>query len=174
MSEPLITESTDELQRLRNTNADLLKAKHTAKARIEELEADSTALQTKLTAAESAVQELTIGGPLKAMAVSISNAPTAFIDAFQKSYRVAMQDGKLALQTADGKPVMENGKAIPFEREALLKLLLASEEPVLELYKSILIVNKASGGAGRTPRSRSQSSAEDGKEKTLPIAFGLK
>lgn len=156
-----------------------MQTKRTLKARITELENGTAALQGKLTAAEHSVKLLTIDGPLKKLAESMSTAPAALVAAFNRSYKLqAGQDGELVILTAaDDKPVLKDGKPLPFERTALTDLLLSSEGEDLKLYKSILIVSRASGAAvpanGGRPISSSKT-AEDRENKGVAITFGLK
>ena len=143
----------DELETLRRTNAELVTKNSSRKQRIAELEATNAELQTKLTSATTTVHEMTIGAPLKAMAESISTVPDVWIEQFAKSYRLELVNGDLTiLSIEDGKPVQREGKAVPFEQEALKSLLLDEKHPHSKLFNAITIASKASGGASTTPQ----------------------
>lgn len=159
-----------ELETLRRVNAELMQKSAARKSRIAELEAASTALQAKATEAEATIHELTVNGPLKALAASISTVPDVFREFFLRDYKVEMVNGKLTLLTsADGKPVMKDGKAVPVEADAIKDLLLSSkDESKLRLYNSLLIGSKASGGAS-TGVTRRSSAPSDPKPQ-----FGLR
>ena len=136
----------DELETLRRTNSELIAKNSTRKQRIAELEAANADLQSKFTAANSTIQKLTIGAPLKSMAEDISTCPNEWIEHFSKSYRLELLNGELTLiSVADGKPVQKEGKAIKFEREALNALLLDEKHPQSKLFRAITIASRASG-----------------------------
>jgi hypothetical protein len=164
--------SADELQRLRNTNADLLKWKKTNKARIEELETEVAGLTGKLTKAEDNVRELTVNGPLKSLAKAMSKAPGAFLEQFEKQYRVELIDGVLTLlHVADGKPVLnKKGESVPFERKAITELVLQSEGAAKEFYDAIVLVQVGSGTVGTTRNALPESKTQ----KTVAPNFGLR
>ena len=171
-----------ELVTLRRLRDELLATKTKQKAKIDELESQLLQANDRVTSAEANVQELTINGPFKAMAEVISKTPGTFLDVFQRTYKVTMKDGQLTLLHAkDGKPVLdEKDKAIPFERGALVKLLLADKDPAaLAFYQTTLLIPAATGGAdrtiakGRSPFANANvSKSEDGK--AVAPAFGLR
>jgi hypothetical protein len=168
MTEEELTALRSELETLRRTNAELLTKNSTRKQRVGELEATNADLQSKLTAANGRIQEMTIGAPLKSMAEDISTCPNDWIEAFGKHYRLELVNGELTMLTvADGKPVQHQGKAVPFEREALKRLLLDEKHPQSKLFNAIIIANRASGGimpsAQRPPAP----------SKPAPRKFGL-
>jgi hypothetical protein len=139
-----------ELATLRKVNADLLQKSATRKARIAELEANAAALTAKATEAETRIKALTIDGPVNDLCESISVAPEALRTAFDSVYRVELRDGVLTLlNVSDDKAVMQDGKPVPLEAEAIKALLLSSkDEAKLKLYRAIIIANKASGAKG--------------------------
>ena len=150
----------DELETLRRTNAELVIKSHTRKARIAELEAS-------LTTAQQQVNELLLNRPIKQLAAAISTSPETLIPSLLSDYKVELQGEELVLQTQDGKPVMHEGKAVPFEADAVRKLLLATkDEAKLRLYNSIIIVSRASGGGILQTGTRPEPKA--------PIQFGLR
>jgi len=161
MSEQTPEQLQAELETLRRTNAELLEKSRTRKARVGELEG-------KLTETEAKVQELIRNRPLKQLAAAISVAPDALITSFLSDYRVELEGANLVLQTLDGKPVLHEGKTVPFEPEAIKALLFATKDDAkLRLYNSILIVSRASGAA-------TQSATMGKVESKSALHFGLK
>jgi hypothetical protein len=149
-------EMVTELETLRRTNAELLQKSRDRKAKVTELEATVTELQGKLSEARDSLRDVTINGPLKAMAESISFSPELWLEQFNKSHRLEMVKGQLTLQTADGKPVLKGDKQVPFERTALIDLLTSDSNPQAKIFKSIIIASRASG-ASAPPRSNRAS-----------------
>jgi hypothetical protein len=163
-----IEEMTAELETLRRVNGELVTKAGNRKARVTELEATVTDLQSKLTASNNSLRQVTIDGPLKQMSESISTAPELFLEQFNKSYRLEMVKGQLTLQTADGKPVLKGEKPVPFEREALVKLLTAGDDAQARIFKSITVVSRASG-------ANSQRSNRPAQSASVPRpSFGLR
>jgi hypothetical protein len=160
---------TPEVETLRRVNGELKTKSAARKARVSELEATVTELQAKLSDAQTSLHQVTIDGPLKHMSESISTVPELWLEQFSKSYRLEMVNGQLTLQTTDGKPVLKGENAIPFEREALVKLLTDGDDAQARIFKSITIVSRASGASA--PRS-DRASAMDVKRPA--IQFGLR
>src|SRR5690349_2732320 len=100
----------DELETLRRTNGELLEKSRTRKVRIAELEAS-------LAASEQRVTELLVNRPIKQLAAAISTSPETLIPSLLSEYKVEIQGEDLILQTQDGKPVMHDGKPVPFEAD---------------------------------------------------------
>lgn len=136
-----------ELATMRRVNSELTQKARTRKARIIELEANVATLTAKATEAETRIRQLTIDGPVNDVCESISVAPQALRSAIEAEYKIEMLDGVLTLLNfSDGKPVMQDGKAVPFTADAVKKLLLDSkDESKLKLFNAIIIANKASG-----------------------------
>jgi len=145
-----------ELATLRKTNSELIQKSATRKTRIEELEASIGALTAKASEAETRIKALTIDGPVDDLCAAISVAPQALRTALESEYRVEMKDGVLSLfNVSDGKPVMHEGKAVPFQADAVKNLLLGSkDEGKLKLYRAIVVSSKASGGAQLSSSTR--------------------
>lgn len=160
---------TDELETLRRTNSELVSKNSTRKQRITELEQANAELQTKLTAANAEIYEYRIGAPLKVMAESISTVPDAWVENFNKSYRLELVNGELTiLSAADGKAVEKAGKPLPFERRALIDLLTDKDHPQSKLFNAITIASHASGAQGTTERKPTPKA-------TVPkVKFGLR
>jgi uncharacterized protein (UPF0335 family) len=139
-----------EVATLRKTNAELTQKSATRKARIQELETSTVALTARATEAETRIRQLTIDGPVNDLCESISVAPEALRTALESDYRVELKDGVLTLLNAsDGKQVMQDGKPVPFQAEAVKNLLLGSkDEAKRKLYNAIMVVSRASGAAG--------------------------
>jgi uncharacterized coiled-coil protein SlyX len=152
-------EMATELETLRRVNGELKTKSATRKARVTELEATVTELQSKLSEASDSLRQVTIDGPLKQMSESISTAPELFLEQFSKSYRLEMVKGQLTLQTIDGKPVLKGEKPVPFEREALAKLLTAGDDAQAKIFKSITVVSRASGANSQRSNRHSQSAS---------------
>jgi hypothetical protein len=152
MPELPIDQSPDalELATLRKTVAELTQKSATRKSRIQELEENTTTLRAKATEAETRIKALIIDGPVNDLCSEISVAPQALRSALEAEYRIEMKDGVLTLLNAsDGKPVTQDGKAVPFQADAIRNLLLASkDEAKVKLYRAIVIANKASGAGG--------------------------
>lgn len=154
MSEPVVppVQSTDatEIDILRRVNADLLQKSATRKARIQELETSVGTLIAKTTEAEARIKALTIDGPVNDLCESLSKAPKTLRAALESDYRIEMRDNVLTLvNPSDGKQAMHEGKPVPFERDAIMKLLLsATDKEKQALFSSILIASKASGSGG--------------------------
>jgi hypothetical protein len=152
MSEPIDpVESTSaaELAKLRQLTSELL-AKHARdKAQLTELQTGTATLQAKLTETSQSLYQATVGVPLQMMAESMSGVPDLFLEQFSKHFKVESIKGVLTLQTPDGKPALDkNGKAIPFERDVLTKLLTEGEDARAKTFKAITIVSRASGASG--------------------------
>ena len=154
MAEPVVpvesNSEASEVETLRKTVAELTQKAATRKARITELESNASSLQVKATEAESRIKALTIDGPLDHLCESISVAPQALRTALEADYKIEMRDGVLTLlNPSDGKPVMQDGKPVPFQAHAIRNLLLGSkDEAKKRLYNAIIIANKASGAGG--------------------------
>lgn len=150
-----------ELETLRKTVAELTQKAATRKARITELESNASALQVKATEAETRIKALTIDGPVNDLCESISVAPQALRSALESEYRIEMRDGVLTLlNPADGKPVMQDGKPVLFQADAIKNLLLGSkDEAKKKLYNAIIIANKASGAGGVTSQRATTAQA---------------
>ena len=153
--EPVVTVDPAELAILRQVNSELV-AKHARdKARLAELEQGTASLQAKLTETSQSLYQATVGVPLRMMAESMSTVPDLFLEQFSKHFKVESIKGVLTLQTADGKPAIDkNGEAIPFEREALTKLLTDGDATRAKTFKSFTVVNRASGAAHSSPSTR--------------------
>src|ERR1700676_5269660 len=97
MPEPTIEPTAEaiELETLRRVNAELKQKSATRKARIAELESAMTENQSKLNEANESLHQVTIAGPLQALAESISKTPELWLEQFQKSHRIAMVKGQL-------------------------------------------------------------------------------
>jgi hypothetical protein len=158
--EPVVTVDPAELETLRRTNAELV-AKHARdKARLEALESGTATLQAKLTETSQSLYQATVGVPLRAMAEEMSQLPDLFLEQFSKHFKVESVKGVLTLQTPDGKPAVDNnGKAIPFEREALTKLLTDGDDARAKTFRAITVVSKASGAAHSSPSTRTTAPA---------------
>jgi hypothetical protein len=104
------------------------------------------------------------------MSESISTAPELWLDRFGKSYRLEMVKGQLTLQTTDGKPVLKGDKPVPFEREALVKLLTEGDDAPARIFKAITIASRASGAS--VPHRSGRTLATDSNKPT--IQFGLR
>jgi hypothetical protein len=151
-----------ELETLRRVNADLLQKSATRKVRIQELEASASTLQAKAAEAETRIRQLTIDGPVNDLCQEISVAPQALRTALEADYRIEMCDGVLTLlNPSDSKPVMHEGKPVPFSADAIKNLLLASkDESKLKLYRAIVVVSKASGAGGMTSQRTTAAPAK--------------
>ena len=136
-----------ELAALKTAHSEVLAKRKRDKERIAELESGAASLQSKLTDAEARIHDLTISAPIKSMCENLSSAPEALQASLMADYSFGLQDGKLSLLSKDGKPVTQDGKVVPFERDALMKHLLSTPDVgKRRLYEAILIVSKASGG----------------------------
>jgi len=147
------TDITHELETLRRTNGELIAKNATRKAQIAKLEATITALQSKLTETDASLRKLTVEVPLRQVAEQSSTAPDLFIQELMKSYKVESVDGKLALQTLEGKAVMVDGKPVPFEHQAMLQFLTDEANPQAQVFRVIMVGSRASGGASATSRA---------------------
>jgi hypothetical protein len=170
MPEPIIDPPiADELEILRRTNGELLTKSATRKTRITELEATVTTLQGQLSEAHDSLHEVTVGGPLKAMAESISIAPDLWLERFGKTYKVAIVSGQLTLQTIDGKPVLNGDKSVPFERQAIIDLLTTGDGTEAKTFKAITIASRAGGAGSGRPVERTAPTADH-----PTLRFGLR
>jgi hypothetical protein len=160
MNEPVapLVQSHDvtELETLRRTNTELLQKAATRKAKITELEASIGKLTTAKSDAEARIKALTIDAPVNELCESISVAPRALRSALESEYKIEIREGVLTLlNPTDGKPVIQDGKAVPFTAESIKALLLGSkDEANRKLYNAIIIANKASGSGGETTAQR--------------------
>ena len=82
------------------------------------------------------------------MAEEMSAVPDLFLEQFSKHFKVESIKGVLTLQTPDGKQAVDkSGKAIPFEREAMTKMLIDGDDTRAKTFKAITIASRASGAA---------------------------
>jgi predicted RNase H-like nuclease (RuvC/YqgF family) len=148
LTQPVIEQPvTNELEVLRRTNGELVAKSATRKARVTELEATVTELQSKLAAASDTIRQVTVDGPVRTMAESMSQVPELFLEQFNKSYRVELLGGKLTLLSAiDRKPVEKDGKTVPFERQALAQHLTSGDGATAKVFRAITTVSRATGG----------------------------
>ncbi|MGA9673065.1 MAG: hypothetical protein WBQ94_27955 [Terracidiphilus sp.] len=167
MSEPIVTQQpsiepspdTAELTILKQAHQEVLTKRQKDKARIAELESVVTGLQSKLSESTETIHQITIGVPLKTMAESMSTVPDLFLEQFSKHYKVEMVKGTLTLLSVDGQPVAaKDGSTIPFERDALTKLLTTGDDARAKTFQAITITNRASG-AGGSPSKRGNATA---------------
>jgi chromosome segregation ATPase len=154
---------------LRQVKAELLAKKSKSNDRVIELEAALAERDGQLTERDATIRQMTVETPLKQFAAQVSNAPELFMEQLAKSYKVELVDGKLSLQTPDGKPVMVEGKPIPFEHQSLLKLLTNEAHPQAATFRAIMVATRASGAA--SPTRGFGSSATPKKPDTF---FGLR
>lgn len=152
LTEEQIAALQSEVEKLRSSNAELVARHAKDKTRLAELETQNADLQGKLAEADKTIKAATVDGPLRRMADEVSKVPELFLEQFSKHYKLEMQDGKLTLLSTDGKPVTgKDGKtAIPFERDALTKLLTEGDDARAKTFQAILIATRASG-AGSSP-----------------------
>jgi hypothetical protein len=160
-----------ELETLRKAHQEVLTKNASRKTKIAELEAANAALHSQLSEASDTIREVTIGVPLKAMSESLSTAPELWIEQFSKHFRIEMKKGQLTLLSADGKPVLKEGVAVPFEREALTELLIGKDSIHGKTFKAITIISRASGAANSTANQRSSRKPDQNKPS---IQFGLR
>ncbi len=161
-----------ELTTLKQAHQEVLTKRQKDKSRIVELESATTDLQCKLTESADTLRQITINGPLRSMAESMSQAPELFLEQFSKHLKLEMVKGNLTLLNAnDGKPIVDNkGVAIPFQREALMKLLTEGDDARAKTFKAITIASRASGGASSSndPQRRKIAATRPG------LQFGLR
>jgi hypothetical protein len=167
--EPTI-DLTAEVETLRRVNGELKTKSATRKARVAELEATVADLHSKLTASNDSLRLATIDGPLKQMSKSISTAPELWLEQFGKSYQLEIVKGQLTLQTIDGKPILKGEKPVPFEREALVKLLTDGDDAQARIFRSITIASRASGAS--VPHRSNRTPVPDANKPA--IQFGLR
>jgi hypothetical protein len=175
MPEPVVPVESNgeaELDTLRRVNQELMQKSATRKSRIAELEASVGTLTAKATEAESRIKALTIDGPVNDLCEEISIAPQALRSALESEYRIEMHDGVLTLlNPSDGKPVMHEGKPVPFQADAIKNLLLASkDEAKLKLYRAIVVVSKASGAGF----SSSKAAIAPARRPQFGLGLGVK
>lgn len=148
-----------ELETLRKTNAELIAKASKRKDRIAELETQLANAQASIAQGEAKLKEVTVSVPLRRMAEEASTVPDLFLDQLTKHYKVEAVDGKLTIQTQDGKPITDkDGRPVPFESLALVKFLTSKENPQAKIFSTISIASRASGAA-RPPEHISKPSA---------------
>ena len=125
-----------------------------------------TELQSKLSEAGDTIHAVTIGTPLKAMAESMSTVPDLFLEQFSKHYKVEMVKGKLSLLSIDGKPI-----EVPFERDALTKLLTTGDDARAKTFQAITITSRASGSSAPVVIQRGKNASTAAKPTHT---FGLR
>jgi hypothetical protein len=91
------------------------------------------------------------------MSEAISTAPELWTKLFNEHYRLEAKDGALKLLTIDGQRVQKDGRDLPFERQALISLLIDEKHPAARSFGAITIVSRASGG--HAPSATSQATA---------------
>jgi hypothetical protein len=171
-TEPTSNDSA-ELSTLRTTVSELREKSTARKRRIAELEAALAERDSQLAQANATIKEITIDTPLRDLSESISTAPELWVEQFQKSgYRLEMKGSKLQVLTSDGKPVLHNGSAVPFERDALAKFLTDEKSHAqAKTFRAITIVNRASGSQA-APESGQRKSNTASQKQTFQ--FGLR
>lgn len=173
---PDTSPAVEELELLRTTNADLLKKSRDRKAKVTEHETTIADLTARLTTAETALHEATVGTPLRAMAVTVSPVPELWLAEFAKHYKVEMKDGKLQVLDTDGKPAMDGEQPVEFTAPAIIKLLTASDDEALSSFAYITRGSLAAGG-GASQQNRGigipGSDKPTGKPPEQP-QFGLR
>jgi hypothetical protein len=151
-----------EVETLRKVNAELVAKRARDKARITELETGAVTLQSQLTEASESLHQVTIGGPLKSMAESMSNVPDLFLEQFSKHFKVEMVKGSLTVLSADGTPAVgKDKKPVPFERQALTDLLTTGDDARAKTFKAITFASRASGGASIGTHNRASQTKVD-------------
>ena len=158
-----IEDAATQLAKLRPVHEEVLAKATSRKVRIVELESTLAELQGKLTTANDTIKEVTIAGPLKVMAASISISPELWLEQFGKSHRLEMVKGQLTVIAADG-------KQIPFNRDALVAHLNADAHPQSKVFNSITIKSRASGAVSTAAHPFSKGAAI---QANLP-SFGLR
>jgi hypothetical protein len=158
-----IEDAATQLAKLRPIHEEVLAKATSRKVKIVEHEATIAELRGQLTTANDTIKEVTIAGPLKAMAASISISPELWLEQFGKSHRLEMVKGQLTAIATDG-------KQIPFNRDALIAHLNGDAHPQSKVFKSITIVNRASGAVSTTAHPFSKGTAS---QVNLP-SFGLR
>lgn len=164
--------SESELEALRRTVAELLAKRDKYKARIKELETSTTELQTKLSASEKSVHDLTIGVPLRTMAELQSNVPALWEEQLLKRFAVKLVDDKPALHSLDGKQIMKDGKPLPWEAEPIGRFLTDEQYEDSKLFAAITVISRASG-AGGSPQHRAAPQQQQ-KRPQVATQFGLR
>jgi hypothetical protein len=172
---PETLKPAEEIAALRSTNADLLKKARDRKDKVTEHEATIATLTTQLQTAKSALYDAQVGGPLGALADSVSPVPAVFLAELAKHARVELKDGRLVLLTPDGKPVMDGEKEVPFDSAAISKFLTAGTNKDFATFPHIMFGSKASGsGASPSPGSQVQyPEKQTGNQPERP-QFGLR
>jgi hypothetical protein len=167
--------SPEELIALRSTNAELLKKSKDRKAKLAEHEATITDLKARLTIAETALADATVGAPLRGMAAALSPVPDLWLAEFAKHYKAEMKGGKLQVLDMEGKPVMDGDQEVPFENQAIAKLLGNSDKDELASFAHIMFGSRASGGGAVASQSSGIPHPEKQQEKTATMPqFGLR
>ena len=172
MSEPIqqppiiepIEDAATQLARLLPVHEELRAKASARKTKIAEHESTIAALQGQLATASETIKEVTINGPLKAMAASISISPELWIEQFGRSHRLEMVKGQLTVLSTDGK------QSIPFERDALIAHFNADAHPQSKIFRSITIISRASGAANVTGFPRGKGASTQGNSPQ----FGLR
>ena len=165
----------EELEALRTSNAELVKKSRDRKAKVAKHEATITDLQARLSTAETALADATVGAPLRSMAATLSPVPSLWLAEFAKHYKVELKDGKLQVLGMDGKPVMDGDAAVEFSAPSIAKLLIGGQDAELGSFPHIMYGSKATGG-GASPAPGSQVQYPDkqpGKQPDRP-QFGLR
>jgi hypothetical protein len=188
MPELVITDPTPipdaaELATLKKINVELLQAKHTLKAKIEQLESNAATLESRAGKAESIMRAAVIDVPMRRLAEGIAHVPSLFIEQLRKDYRVDVDadSGELRLLTKEDGKVVTNSKGEPvaMAHNALYQLLAGSpheqkDDARKKVYATLMKYSGASGGVGRKAASfPSVASGEDARQDVSP-SFGLR
>ena len=166
----------NEIEVLRKTNVTLLQKSRDRKAKITEHEATIADLQSRLSAASTALHDATVAQPLRKMAETLSPVPELWLAEFAKHFKVELKDGKLAVLTAKGEPATDGDKPVEFDAPSLIKLLTGSENEELASFAFITRGSLASGGnASQHTATSSFPYPERVQEKTSARPqFGLR
>jgi hypothetical protein len=170
ITEPQPVDHAAVAQQLQTVVTELRGKNAQRKTRIAELEAAMTAKDSEISQLQTTVRQVTIDGPLKAMAEHVGTVPDLWLQEFQKTMTVALADGKLMVHDTEGKPIMAaDGKPLPFEAQAITKHLIDEKHPQAKTFRAITVGSRASGAATIGTQRRTASSEEPKR-----IQFGLR
>jgi len=184
MAEPIIEPTPQpvdlaaRIATLENANRELVAKRSKHKDIIAAHEATIGTRDATIAELQASLKQWTVDGPVNAMLgeIGVAGASERLRKVIEEDYRFDLVEGALSLVNAsDGKPVRdEKGNVIPFEARSIIGALLATkDEGKRRVYEALLIVSRASGGAGNHGRPAGSTSTRTQK-KTLTGQLGLR
>ena len=168
---------TQEIERLREHNAELLAEMKKAKALSKDLVTQVETLTGERDHARTEVQRFQLDNPVSQMAERVSILPDHFLTEFGKGFQFARTDDGIQIQDRDGNPAMvkvdDKPRAATFTEGDVR--LLCEQSANVETFHHLLVGSRASGGGALGGRGvASQPTVKPVQPQAAPVQFGLR